>query len=211
MSNEERTTSADSESKKASRWDWIWPSIVGVLIVKLFGVAGGFVTIGAYFWLKPKMGYWAVAASGVIGAAASVGLGFMLGIAMPNITATASKTVPVAESQPATNTLSAAEFQQEQQQNLLLAAAKEIITKYPQLDTESTSKDQSAIDYIVSRRDAYVANGHQIDIALRMAANDYGEQLRASQQSEAETIYGFRALDQRVAWQIHVRQFGLRP
>lgn len=189
MSNEELSTPEENEVKKPKSWDWIWPSIVGLIIVKLFGLAGGFVTIGAYYFLKPKLGYWAVAASGVIGSATAFGLGFMLGIVFPTQTTAESTTVPVAATQHATTVPSTVGSQQEQQQNLLLVAAKEIISKYPQLDTESAAKDQSAIDYVVSRRDAYIANGQQVDIALRMAANDYGEQLRASQQSEAEKRY----------------------
>jgi hypothetical protein len=35
--------------------------------VKLFGLVGGLVALGSYYWLKPKLGTWgAVAASGVI-------------------------------------------------------------------------------------------------------------------------------------------------
>lgn len=61
-----------------SSWNWIWPSIVGVLLAKLFGLVGCLVAIGAYYWLKPKLGAWgALAASGVLGVIA-VGLLAML-------------------------------------------------------------------------------------------------------------------------------------
>lgn len=61
--------------KKSGSWDWLWPSILAVIVVKVFGLVGGLVTFGCYFWLKPKLGTWgAVAASGVIGAAAAIGL-----------------------------------------------------------------------------------------------------------------------------------------
>ncbi len=79
MNNEGLNTPVDNAPKKSSSWDWIWPSIVAVIIVKLFGLVGGLVTIGAYYWLKPKLGTWgAVAASGVLGAVAAVGLSAML-------------------------------------------------------------------------------------------------------------------------------------
>lgn len=75
-----KTESAiDNASKKSRSWDWIWPYIVGVIIIKLFGIAGGLVTFGAYHLLKPRLGTWgAVAASGVIGVVAAIGLLAML-------------------------------------------------------------------------------------------------------------------------------------
>lgn len=186
MSNEEIPTPASSKAKRSSWSDWIWPSIVGALIVKLFGFAGGLVTIGAYYWLKPKFGTWgATTASGVLGVVVSVGLTLILG----NVVPAATKSAPVAESPPGTNADSAGELPHEQQQSLLSIAAREIISRYPQLDIDAASKDQSAIDFVVSKRDAYVAKGYEIDIALRMAANDYGEQIAASQQQEAAQRY----------------------
>lgn len=76
-----------------------------------------------------------------------------------------------------------------EQQQLLSGAAREIIARFPQLDPGSPMADQSAIDYVVGRRDAYAANGHAIDIALRMAANDYAEQLHSQQQQETDQQY----------------------
>lgn len=78
-SDEEPNTPSVDTPKKSSSWDWIWPAIVAVIIVKLFGLVGGLVTIGAYYWFKPKLGTWgAVAASGVLGVVAAVGLLAML-------------------------------------------------------------------------------------------------------------------------------------
>ena len=95
MSIEERPTSADSVLKKSSRLDWIWPSIVGVIIVKLFGLAGGLVTIGAYCWLKPKLGTWgATTASGVLGVLVSVAIGLLL--ALGNTPPSSSEVLPIA-------------------------------------------------------------------------------------------------------------------
>ncbi len=69
------TVSTTAAEKKSGSWDWIWPSILAVIIVKLFGLVGGLVTFGSYYMLKPKIGTWgAVAASGVIGAVVAVGL-----------------------------------------------------------------------------------------------------------------------------------------
>lgn len=66
---------ANALEKKSGSWDWIWPSILAVIIVKLFGLVGGLVTLGSYYMLKPKIGTWgAVVASGVIGAVVAVGL-----------------------------------------------------------------------------------------------------------------------------------------
>ena len=69
------TVSTTTTEKKSGSWDWIWPSILAVIIVKLFGLVGGLVTFGSYYMLKPKIGTWgAVAASGAIGAVVAVGL-----------------------------------------------------------------------------------------------------------------------------------------
>ncbi|TXH04695.1 MAG: hypothetical protein E6R09_02745 [Rhodocyclaceae bacterium] len=84
-----------------------------------------------------------------------------------------------------------------EQQRLLSGAAREIIARFPQLDPSSPMVDQPGIDYVVSKRDAYIANGHEVDIALRMAANDYGEQIAASQQREAAQRYAQQITSQR--------------
>jgi len=48
---------------------------MAVIIVKLFGLVGGLVTFGCYYWLKPKLGTWgAVAVSSVIGGVVAIGL-----------------------------------------------------------------------------------------------------------------------------------------
>lgn len=66
---------ATTPEKKTGSWDWLWPSILAVIIVKLFGLVGGLVAFGSYYWLKPKLGTWgAVAASGVIGVVVAIGL-----------------------------------------------------------------------------------------------------------------------------------------
>jgi len=66
---------ASTPEKKSGSWDWLWPSILAVIIVRLFGLVGGLVAFGSYYWLKPKLGTWgAVAASGVIGVVVAIGL-----------------------------------------------------------------------------------------------------------------------------------------
>ena len=66
--------------KKSDSWGWLWPYIVTVITIKFFGIAGGLVTFGSYYWLKPKLGAWdAVIASGVIGAGFSFVAGFAIG------------------------------------------------------------------------------------------------------------------------------------
>lgn len=66
---------ATPAEKKSGSWDWLWPSIMAFIIVKLFGLVGGLVTFGCYFWLRPKLGTWgAVAVAGVIGVVISIGL-----------------------------------------------------------------------------------------------------------------------------------------
>lgn len=47
--HEELDTQASITIEKSNSWDWKWPAIAGVIIVKLFGPVGGLVTIGAYF------------------------------------------------------------------------------------------------------------------------------------------------------------------
>ena len=73
------TPAPATTEKKSGSWDWLWPSILAVIIVKLFGLVGGLVTFGCYYWLKPKLGNWgAVAASGVIGTVVAIGLMAMI-------------------------------------------------------------------------------------------------------------------------------------
>lgn len=57
------TAPAATPEKKSGSWDWLWPSIVAVIIVKLFGLVGGRVTFGCYYWLKPKLGTWSTGSS----------------------------------------------------------------------------------------------------------------------------------------------------
>lgn len=82
MSNEEFSAPAVIEPKKSTSWDWLWPTIAAVIIVRLFGLVGGvggLVTFGVYYLLKPKFGTWgAVAVAGVIGVVAALALGAML-------------------------------------------------------------------------------------------------------------------------------------
>lgn len=79
MSNEEFSAPAVIEPKKNTSWDWLWPTIAAVIIVRLFGLVGGLVTFGVYYWLRPKFGTWgAVAVAGVIGVVAALALGAML-------------------------------------------------------------------------------------------------------------------------------------
>ena len=68
-------TATAADQSKSSSWDWLWPAIMAVIIVRLFGIVGGLVTFGCYFWLKPKLGtFGAVAVSGVAGVAVAIGL-----------------------------------------------------------------------------------------------------------------------------------------
>lgn len=41
------TPAAATPEKKPGSWDWLWPSILAVIIVKLFGLVGGLVRIPA--------------------------------------------------------------------------------------------------------------------------------------------------------------------
>ncbi len=70
-----------------------------------------------------------------------------------------------------------------------LRAAQEIIAEFPQLDVESPNKNQAAIDYVVRVRDGYIAKGYEIDVALRMAANDYAEALRQAQRTYVQPSF----------------------
>lgn len=99
MSNEEITTATNNSTKQFGSWDWIWLSIVGIIIVKLFGLVGGLLTIGVFFWLKPKIGTWgAVAISGVFGVVAVLGLSAML----VNVASTSPEGLPISSTQEQT-------------------------------------------------------------------------------------------------------------
>ena len=37
---------ATTPEKKSGSWDWLWPTILAVIIVKLFGFVGGLVAFG---------------------------------------------------------------------------------------------------------------------------------------------------------------------
>ncbi len=79
MSKEDSSAPTAIEPKNSSSWDWIWPSIAAGFIVKLFGLVGGLVTFGMYYWLKPKLGTWgAVTVAGIVGVVAALALGAML-------------------------------------------------------------------------------------------------------------------------------------
>lgn len=79
MANNKSESQSSDESRKSKSWDWLWPTIAAVIIVRLFGLIGGLVTLGAYYWLKPKVGTWgAVAVGGVGGVVSAIALGAML-------------------------------------------------------------------------------------------------------------------------------------
>lgn len=66
---------AEETKQKSGSFDWLLPTIAAVVIVKLFGIAGGLVSFGCYYWLAPKLGKWgAVAIAAVAGAVAAVAL-----------------------------------------------------------------------------------------------------------------------------------------
>lgn len=50
-------TPATTTEKKSGSWDWLWPSIVAVIIVKVFGLVGGLATFGCYYWLNRLLKY----------------------------------------------------------------------------------------------------------------------------------------------------------
>lgn len=73
------STPVDSPGMKPGSWDWLWPCILAGIIFKLFGVVGGLISFGCFYWLRPMLGTWgALAASGALGVAVSVGLSAML-------------------------------------------------------------------------------------------------------------------------------------
>lgn len=118
----------------------------------------------------------ATAASGVLGIAVAIGLT----IAVTNNFSAQSALVPSAPIHQSTGA-SEAEIIDRQQLDLL-RAAKLVIERFPELDVDSSNRDQAAIDYVVRVRDGYLAKGHAIDIALRMAANDYANEIHRQTQ-----------------------------
>ncbi|WP_317451634.1 tetratricopeptide repeat protein [Methylobacter psychrophilus] len=95
---------ANNVIKKSSSWNWIWPGILGVIIIKLFGPVCGLVTIGAFYWLRPKLGTWgAVTASGVLGTVAVVGLTYWFGATAINIQQTTPSSTNIQLPTPSSN------------------------------------------------------------------------------------------------------------
>ncbi|NGP53580.1 hypothetical protein [Thioalkalivibrio sp. XN8] len=71
----EAQTQAPGEESTTSSWAWIWPTLLVVIIVRLFGVVGGLVALGCYYALQPKLGtFGAVVISGVAGMGAAIGI-----------------------------------------------------------------------------------------------------------------------------------------
>lgn len=71
----EAQTPALSEESTTSSWAWIWPTILVVIIVRLFGVVGGLVALGCYYALQPKLGtLGALVVSGAVGMGAAIGI-----------------------------------------------------------------------------------------------------------------------------------------
>lgn len=95
MSSEEQVHHSDQQPKKSVWQEWILPSLLTVIIVKLLGIAGGLAAAAAYYWLKPKLGKWgAIAVSSALGVIAAVGLN----ATFTNLTSSSNKAVPSAES-----------------------------------------------------------------------------------------------------------------
>jgi hypothetical protein len=79
MANNDSQSQPPHESKKGKSWDWLWPTITAVIVVRLFGLVGGLVTLGAFYWLKPNIGTWgAVVVGGVVGVLSAIAFGAML-------------------------------------------------------------------------------------------------------------------------------------
>lgn len=77
-SNSNQVPGSESTQKSAVL-DWVLPAIAAAIVVKVFGLVGGLVTFGTYYWLKPKVGVWAaMGASGVLGAVAAFGVAAMI-------------------------------------------------------------------------------------------------------------------------------------
>lgn len=70
---------ASKEAKTSGAWDWLLPSLSGLVIARLFGLVGGLAAVGVYFWLKPKLGRWtAIGAAALIGVVIAAGFAAMV-------------------------------------------------------------------------------------------------------------------------------------
>ncbi|WP_018402693.1 hypothetical protein [Marinobacter gelidimuriae] len=79
MEKEPNTEVQESEAKKPSRWGWIIPGIIGMILAKTLGLIGGLVTIGSYFWLQPKIGtLGSILLSAVLGGASGIGAAMLI-------------------------------------------------------------------------------------------------------------------------------------
>ena len=79
MINEESGAPGVYEPKTSTAWEWLWPTVAAVVIVKFFGLVGGLVTFGVHYWLKPKLGTWvAVGVACVAGVVAAIAFAAMV-------------------------------------------------------------------------------------------------------------------------------------
>lgn len=68
---EQNTNGKQPSSRTNGKWyDFIWPSLVGVLLAKLFGLIGALAAMGIYFGVKPRLGTAGAVVLSAIGGAA---------------------------------------------------------------------------------------------------------------------------------------------
>jgi hypothetical protein len=75
QSTDGATKKALTTRNRSGTWDWIWLGLLGVVIVRLFGLVVALAVFGSYYWLKPKFGAWqAIGLGAVIGGVVAAGL-----------------------------------------------------------------------------------------------------------------------------------------
>lgn len=74
MEKKRITEMQETEVKEPSRWGWLIPGIIGMILAKTLGLIGALVTIASYFWLQPKIGtLGSILVSAVLGGASGIG------------------------------------------------------------------------------------------------------------------------------------------
>lgn len=188
MSNEETSEATEVQIKKPSKWEWIWPAIVGGIIFKFIGFVGGGVALFAYYLSRKKIGpLLSVTISAILGIAVDVVLTILLiwvidgGEFSPSkksLAALIGNPVSTREIKSAQNkdvvNHPAEQYQAQQQGNELEKVVNSAIITYPFLDHQSPKANRQAIDAVIARRDIYLGKGYAPPDALTKAVNEVG-------------------------------------
>ncbi len=114
MNTENDVIIAKDVMKEQGKFDWILPSIIGLILVKIFGFAGLLATFGGYYgsynWLQPRIGtFGAVCCAAVLSLALGVGVTVGFSVIIANNAADSSTKHHSQNHREITNSLERAE------------------------------------------------------------------------------------------------------